>query len=103
MTAESKQKCSLCSRVKDHCVVYPITPEENRQLRSMGVDNPPSFYAYCRSCIRLMSNPTLAVNLMVGVQEQRLRALGVHDAEARAKKFGESLASRVRNGQKLDK
>ena len=91
-------ECQICGRMKSRKTsqVYETTEEERAALRRMGDANPSREVAYCRPCFRILSDPERSADLMKGVIEQRLRALGVPNAEHLALKFKDSLLAKVK-------
>jgi hypothetical protein len=92
-----KRTCSVCGRKRDEKTmrVFATTPSERETLRKMGEASPGDSYAFCRSCIGVLSNPATAIPLMKGVIQFQARASGVstHSAEQIADRFGKRIMS----------
>jgi len=87
-----KLKCCVCGREREENTmkVFSPTQEEKDSLKKMGEKNLLERYAYCRPCVRILSEPKTAVALMSGVLQFQARAIGVSSAsaEAIAERFG---------------
>jgi len=90
--------CAICKRPKDAASmkVYSTTVEERRAMEKMGEKSPKASYAYCKSCLSILSNPATGLSLMKGLIQVQARAQGVKEdvAEKAAEKFVKQVASK---------
>lgn len=94
----AKLPCAICGRSKDEETMRVIetTAEERIHLEKMGEVNPQGRYAYCRSCMSVMENPTTAASYLKGIIQVHARAKGVTApaAERAADRFTSRLLQR---------
>ncbi len=80
----AKLDCAICGRQKDESTMKVIetTAKERSIMSKMGEKEPKDSYAYCRSCMSILSNKTSALSFMQGLIQVRARAQGVSPVTA---------------------
>ena len=80
----AKRACAMCRHERDEekMKIFPVSAEDKVLLRSMGEENPPDQYAYCKNCVNLLSNQSTAIPLIKGTVQVNARASGVHPTVA---------------------
>jgi biotin synthase-related radical SAM superfamily protein len=90
-----KRACAVCGRKRDESTmkVFATSTLERATLRKLGESTPEDSYAFCRSCVGILSNPATAIPLMKGIIQFQARAAGVtpHNAERIAERFGKRV------------
>jgi hypothetical protein len=92
--------CAICSRPRDEATmqIIELSEADKQVVRRMGENHPESKYAYCRACIKLLSNPETAIPLMKGVAQLQARRLGANPevADQHAEAFAKNLRTKTR-------
>lgn len=93
-----KVNCAICNRPRDAsaCKAFTTTAEDRENLRKLGEKVPKAVYYYCRPCVRLMENPSTAIELMRGVVHGHARALGTVNADEVADRYKNRLLAKTK-------
>lgn len=92
--------CAMCGQRKRsvECETIELTPQEQKNIIDQGI-TPKSSYNYCKPCLRLLSEPMHAPEVMVGLFAKTLRESGV-TSEKEIKRLSKMYGQRLRELQR---